>query len=227
MSALARPGMALIDLDGTLIDTVPDLTVAVDAMLRDLGCPPAGDERVREWVGNGVERLVKRALTGELEAEPPEALYARAFPLFERYYGESNGLHSRPFPGVEEGLTGLAELGVRLACVTNKAARYTAPLLEQTGLTGYFELVLAGDSLPRKKPDPLPLLHAAEAFGLAPAESLMVGDSISDVHAAREAGFAIVCVSYGYNHGMDIRDAAPDAVVDSLAEIPGLLSHAA
>ena len=113
--------------------------------------------------------------------------------------------------------------GYTLGCVTNKAAQFTEPLLRDLGVRDYFGLVVAGDTLPKKKPDPLPLLHAAEHFGVSPADSLMIGDSVSDVKAARAAGFSIVCMSYGYNHGQDIRDANPDAVIDSMVEIEGLL----
>lgn len=228
--SLTRPEMVLIDLDGTLVDTVPDLACAVDEMMRGLGMPLRGEPRVRQWIGNGVERLVRRALIDSVDGEPDEALFKRAFPLFMRAYEENVCTYSRPYPGVLEGLAFLKEAGYRVGCVTNKAARFTEPLLDALGLLGDFGIVVSGDSLPRQKPDPMPLLHAAEFFGAAPERSLMVGDSISDVRAARAAGFGVACVTYGYNHGHDIRDAEPDAVIDSLAELRGLLdpaSHAA
>ena len=221
------PRMILIDLDGTLVDSVPDLAFCVDEMMRRLGREPYGEDRVRDWVGNGVERLVRRALIGRLEGEPDEDEFQRAYPIFLELYAENTSKRSRLYPGVLEGLEWLSAQGYHLGCVTNKAARFTEPLLEDLGIARFFALRLAGDSLPRKKPDPLPLLHAAEHFGVTPADSLMVGDSVSDVKAARAAGFAIVCVSYGYNHGRDIREARPDAVIDSLAELPGLLLEAA
>ncbi len=221
------PAMILIDLDGTLVDSVPDLAFCVDETLRRLGRAPHGEERVRDWVGNGVERLVRRALVGRLEGEPDEAEFQRAYPIFLDLYARNTSRRSRLYPGVREGLDWLAAQGYRLGCVTNKAARFTEPLLQDLGIADYFALRLAGDSLPRKKPDPLPLRHAAQHFGVAPRDALMVGDSVSDVKAARAAGFGIVCVSYGYNHGRDIREAGPDAVIDSLVELRPLLREAA
>ncbi len=219
--------MVLIDVDGTLVDSVPDLAYCVGEMMRSLGREPWSEEKVRTWVGNGVERLVKRALTGEMETEPDPALYARALPVFLDCYAENTAERSKLYPGVREGLEGLRGLGLRLGAVTNKAERFTLPLLRDLGIGDYFQIVVSGDTLPRKKPDPAPLLHAAERLGADPRESLMVGDSRSDVKAARAAGFAVVCVSYGYNHGEDIRLERPDAVIDSLAELPGLLRAAA
>ena len=225
--SLNRPRMVLIDVDGTLVDSVPDLAFCVDAMMEQLGLPRPGEARVRTWVGNGVERLVKRALTGELEAEPAPGLYDRAFPVFVELYKANTSQRSRLYPGVLEGLDYLAAGGYRLGCVTNKAAQFTEPLLKDLGVYERFGIVISGDSLARKKPDPLPLLHAAEFFGVSPDQSLMIGDSVSDVKAARAAGFQIICMSYGYNHGLDIRDAHSDAVIDSMAELPGLLERAA
>lgn len=218
------PKMVLIDLDGTLVDSVPDLARSVDAMMTELGRPPHGEATVRNWVGNGVERLVKRALTGTLDGEPNPADFDRAYPIFLERYTAHNGEHSRLYPGVAEGLELLAARGMQLGCVTNKAAQFTEPLLAALGVAGHFGIIISGDTVPEKKPSPLPLLHAAEHFGVAPAAALMVGDSISDVKAARTAGFPVVCVSYGYNHGLDIRDAGPDAVIDSLAELADLLT---
>jgi len=219
--------MILIDVDGTLVDSVPDLAFCVNAMLADLGLPERTEEAVRQWVGNGVERLVKRALINRLDGEPDEALYARALPLFMACYAENTSKRSRLYPGVREGLDYLSHSGYRLGSVTNKAERFTLPLLVDLGLRDYFELVVCGDTLPRKKPDPMPLLYAAEQLGISPAHALMVGDSSNDVRAARAAGFQIVCVSYGYNHGEDIRDSRPDAVIDSMTELRGLLERAA
>ena len=220
---LPDPKMILIDVDGTLVDSVPDLAYCVDEMMQRLGRAPWGEDRVREWVGNGVERLVRRALVGRLEGEPSDEDFAKAYPMFLELYADNTSKRSVLFPGVREGLDRLRERGCRLGCVTNKAARFTIPLLKDLGLFDAFEIVISGDTLPVKKPDPGPLLHAARFFGVAPEDALMIGDSVSDVKAARAAGFRIVCLSYGYNHGMDIRDSDPDAVIDSLAEMPGLL----
>ena len=222
-----RPHMILIDLDGTLVDSVPDLAYCVDAMMARLGRPPHGEAKVRNWVGNGVERLVRRALIGQLEGEPDEADFQRAYPIFLELYRDNTSRRSQLFPGVRDGLDWLQAAGYRLGCVTNKAAQFTEPLLRDLGVRDFFEIVISGDTLPRSKPDPLPLLHAAAHFGAEPAAALMIGDSISDVKAARAAGFTIFCMSYGYNHGQDIRDYHPDAVLDSLTEIQGLLEGVA
>ncbi|MGD8207215.1 MAG: phosphoglycolate phosphatase [Thiohalocapsa sp.] len=218
-----RPDMVLIDLDGTLIDSVPDLAYCVDEMMDRLGRPPRGEEAVRNWVGNGVERLVRRALTGTLDGEPSDADYDQAYPIFLELYADNTSKRSRPYPGVREGIDWLTTRGYRLGCVTNKAARFTEPLLREQGLRDAFEVVVSGDTLPERKPSPEPLLYAARFFDCEPGSALMIGDSVSDVQAARAAGFGVVCMSYGYNHGRDIRDAGPDAVIDSMVELDGLL----
>ncbi len=220
-----RPELVLLDMDGTMIDSVPDLAFSIDAMMAGLGLPERGEDNVRDWVGNGVERLVRRALTGAMEGEPDADLYRKAMALFLGLYQENASRRSVLYPGVRECLDYLHTQNCGLGCITNKAARFTQPLLRDLGLLDDFALVISGDTLARKKPDPLPLQHAADYFGVTPRGSLMVGDSVNDVQAARAAGFGIVCVSYGYNHGEDIRDAAPDAVIDSLAELPALLAY--
>jgi phosphoglycolate phosphatase len=218
-----KPAMVLIDVDGTLVDSVPDLAYCVDEMMKQLDMPTHGEAKVRNWVGNGVERLVRRALIGKLEGEPDEALYDRAYPVFLELYSENTSKRSCLYPGVKEGLEYLKGEGYKMGCVTNKAAQFTEPLLKDLGVSDYFSIIISGDTLPEKKPDPMPLLHAAKFFKVAPEQALMIGDSISDVKAARAAGFHIVCMSYGYNHGVDIREAKPDGVMDSMAELPELL----
>jgi len=218
-----RPEMILIDVDGTLVDSVPDLAFCVDAMMEQLDRLPHGEAAVRNWVGNGVECLGRRALTGQLDGEPDEADFEYALPIFLALYRENTSRRSHLYPGIRAGLDYLRDAGYPLGCVTNKAAQFTEPLLRDLGVRDYFDIVISGDTLPRKKPDPLPLLHAAEHFGVAPETALMVGDSVSDVKGARAAGFAIVCMSYGYNHGIDICTAEPDAVIDSLTDLRGLL----
>ncbi|MEN8174808.1 MAG: phosphoglycolate phosphatase [Pseudomonadota bacterium] len=220
---LKKPEMILIDVDGTLVDSVPDLAYCVDEMMKALGQPVRGEERVRDWVGNGVERLVRRALVGQLEGEPSDAEFERAYPIFLELYADNTSKRSRLYPGVREGIEYLKQQGYPLGCVTNKAAQFTLPLLKDLGIHDNFAVVISGDTLPKRKPDPLPLLHAAEYFGVAPESALMIGDSVSDVKAARAAGFHIICMSYGYNHGLDIRDFGPDVVIDSMAELPGVL----
>jgi len=214
-----KTGMILIDLDGTLVDSVPDLAYCVDELMVHLGRPSHGEAAVRNWVGNGVERLVRRALTGELDGEPSDAEFDHAYPIFLELYAENTSKRSGLYPGVREGLDYLLTNGNPLGCVTNKAAQFTLPLLRDLGVLDAFGLVVSGDTLPEKKPHPAPLLHAAAHFGVDPSDSLMIGDSVSDVKAARAAGFRIICMSYGYNHGQDIRLAEPDAVIDSMAEL--------
>jgi len=211
--------MVMIDLDGTLIHTAPDLADCANRMLADLGRAPFPIETVMTWIGNGVPRLVKRALTGEMWGEPESALFDQALAIFQKHYAEHVADLSRPFPGVVEGLTQLKARGYRLACITNKAEAFTLPLLKNLDLHKYFELILSGDSLPKQKPDPLPLLHACRHFGITPDHGVLVGDSSNDVEAARAAGMPVLCVPYGYNHGHDIREAHPDTVVDSLVEV--------
>jgi len=227
MALTGKPRMILIDVDGTLVDSVPDLAYCVDRMMERLGRPGHGEDKVRDWVGNGVERLVRRALLGRIDGEPEEEEFQRAYPLFLELYAANTSKRSFLFPGVREGLDYLKSAGYPLGSVTNKAAQFTEPLLKDLGIYDEFTIVVSGDTLPAKKPDPLPLLYAAEFFGVAPDRALMLGDSMSDVRAARAAGFGIVCVSYGYNHGVDIRDAAPDAVIDSFAELRELLESRA
>jgi len=218
------PKLILCDLDGTLIDSVPDLGFSVDKMMRELELPQPGEDKVRHWVGNGIERLVKRALIGELNGEPEPDLFDKALPIFKQVYAQCNGRSSVLYDGVKDGLDWMKSQGYQVACITNKAEEFTIPLLEKLGIKSYFELIICGDTLPKKKPDPMPLLHAAKHYNIDPHEALMIGDSINDVAAARSAGFEIICVSYGYNHGEDIRTANPDEVIDSFMELPKYLT---
>lgn len=224
---IRKPEMVLIDVDGTLVDSVPDLHFCVDEMMKALDMPLRGEAKVRTWVGNGVERLVRRALTDSLEDEPDDALFEKAYPIFLDLYAENTSKRSVLYPGVIEGLDYLQSAGYKLGCVTNKAEQFTVPLLKDLGIFDRFGIVVSGDTLEEKKPHPMPLLHAAEHFGVEPENAMMLGDSMSDVKAARAAGFQIVCMSYGYNHGADIRDSNPDAVIDSMAELSSVLGSAA
>ena len=208
----------VIDLDGTLLDTAPDLAHAAELMMAELGMPCPSLETISTYIGNGVSRLVKRVLTGEMDAEPDPALFEKAIASYQKHYGEHVSLHSRPFDGVVEGLDAFKAVGLRIACITNKAEAFTHPLLKDTGLFDYFELILSGDSLPKRKPDPLPLLHACEVFKVKPAELLLIGDSLNDTQAARAAGCPVFCVPYGYNRGRPVAELDLDAVVPSLVE---------
>jgi len=223
LSEIKRPHLVLIDVDGTLVDSVPDLAYSVDQMMLQLELPERGEEAVRQWVGNGIEKLVHRALINDLEGDADPELFGKAMPLFWSTYKDNVCVRSRLYDGVVEGLNYMQAQGYRLGCVTNKARSFTMPLLDQIGISEYFELAICGDDTARKKPDPLPLLTAAKQMDVAPGESLMLGDSKSDVQAARAAGFQIICMSYGYNHGEDIRSYAPDAVIDSMAELKALI----
>jgi phosphoglycolate phosphatase len=213
----------MIDLDGTLLNTAPDLADAANRMLAEMQRPQVPIETIMTYIGNGVDRLIKRVLTGEMYAEPDAALFAEAKPIYERHYLEGVSRYSRPFPGVVEGLDALKKAGYHLACITNKAGKFTVPLLKDTGLHDYFELILAGDALPKTKPDPLPLLHACEKFGIKPEEMLLIGDSTNDAQAARAAGCHVFCVPYGYNHGEPVEKLDLDRVVASILEASQLI----
>jgi phosphoglycolate phosphatase len=219
---LNKPEIVLIDLDGTLVDSVPDLAWCAARMLETLHYPPCAESEVRQWVGNGVEKLIKRALTGDMDGEPDAALYAKAAPLFMSLYKDNSCRLSHLYPDVEAGLRWLQSQQIKMGCVTNKDEAFTLPILDTLGIRHFFDVVISGDSLPQKKPHPAPLLYGAEFFGVSTDKALMIGDSISDVKAARAAGFRIVCMSYGYNHGADIHSAEADAVIDSFAELEGL-----
>lgn len=225
--SIPKPEMILIDVDGTLVDSVPDLAYCVDEMMKRLGREPWGEAPVRDWVGNGVERLVRRALIGQLDGEPADSEFERAYPVFLELYADNTSKRSLLYPGVREGLDYLKSAGYSMGCVTNKAGQFTVPLLRDMGVLDYFSIVVSGDTLEHRKPHPAPLLHAAEFFKVEPSRALMVGDSISDVKAARAAGFSIACVPYGYNHGEDIRKAGPDLVIETLAALKTELEQAA
>ena len=226
MALRSKPKLVLIDLDGTLVDSVPDLAYCVDEMMKVLGKEPWGIDKVRTWIGNGVDRLVMRALTNTLWDDPAEETFKEALPIFMDLYAKNTSGRCYLYDGVVEGIDYLKSNGFKLGCVTNKAEAFTVPLLKDMGIYDKFDIVVSGDTTPKKKPDPMPLLYAAEKLGEQAANCLMVGDSMHDVEAARNAGFQVVSVPYGYNHGVDIREANPDAVIDSLAELKTLLEAA-
>ncbi|TWC33183.1 phosphoglycolate phosphatase [Pseudomonas sp. SJZ079] len=213
------PRLVMFDLDGTLVDSVPDLAAAVDKVLLGLGRAPAGVERVRDWVGNGASVLVRRALAGGLQhAHIAEADAAEALQLFMQAYAESHAL-TRVYPGVKDMLGWLTEQGIALAIVTNKPERFVAPLLDEKGLGGYFRWIVGGDTLPQQKPDPAALLHILRLAQVEARQALFVGDSRNDVLAAKAAGVPCVALSYGYNHGRPIAEEAPARVIDDLREL--------
>jgi len=223
MSKVFTPELIMIDVDGTLVDSVPDLSWCLDETLKEVGLPPRGEAAARNWVGNGVIRLVERGIANDLDAPHDQAIFEKAMPIFRELYAENTSKRSRLYSGVKEGMEYLKTLPIKIGCITNKDAQFTHPILKDLGLWNYFEIVISGDTLEKKKPDPLPLLHGAKELGADPQKSLMLGDSTSDVKAARAAGFDIICMSYGYNHGVDIRDSKPDAVIDSFIELKDLI----
>jgi phosphoglycolate phosphatase len=217
----------LIDLDGTLLDTVRDLHAAANAMLRDLARPEVSVESIRSYVGRGIPNLVKRVLAGSMaaadDATPPPAA---ALASFKRHYSTENGLNTVLFPGVREGLEALRAMHLPLGVITNKAEAFTVPLLQRTGLFPFFDVIVSGDLLPRPKPDPMPLLWASGRLAVSPVDVVMIGDSLHDFHAGRAAGCHVFLVPYGYNEGRDVRDLACDGIVSTLAEAAQRLIHA-
>ena len=214
----------MIDLDGTMLDTVTDLAIAVNMMLARIGRAPLDETLVRNFVGKGIPNLVQRSLVGALEGDVDPKLFERALPVYMDCYASVNGRHTVFYPGVREGLAAMKSAGFPLACVTNKSERFTLPLLAQMQLADYFELVVCGDTLPKKKPDPLPLTYTCEKFNIAPREMLMIGDSLNDAIAARAAGCPVFCVPYGYNEGHDVRELDVDAIVETLFEASKLIT---
>ncbi|ALM51794.1 phosphoglycolate phosphatase [Halomonas huangheensis] len=212
-------GLVVFDLDGTLVDSVPDLTAAVDAALLEAALPMAGEDKVRRWVGNGSRVLIERALTDALGEAPGEVFADTTHEQFLSYYAEHPCVQTRLYPGAIEAIKGFWVRGIPLFIVTNKPEAFVGPILETTGINGYFEGWLGGDSLPRRKPDPMPLLYACERFDVAPACSMMIGDSRHDVAAGKAAGFVTVAVPYGYNHGEPVSSSEPDLLVESLAQL--------
>jgi phosphoglycolate phosphatase len=203
----------LVDLDGTLLDTAPDMAAAANAMLAEQGFPPLPTAVVREFIGSGVRALVERCL-----AASHLPMSEKALESFRSHYGRLNGAAATPFPGVVEALGRLRAAGLRLACVTNKAAAFTLPLLEKSGIAGFLDATVTPDQAGRRKPDPEPFLHACRLLGTAPRESLVVGDSWNDAEGARAAGCPVLLVAYGYNEGRDVRSLDSDGVVGSFGE---------
>jgi len=217
----------LLDLDGTLLDTVLDLHAAANGMLSDLGRPPVAVEDIRAYVGRGIPNLVKRVLAGKLEAaDDPAPPPADALDSFKRHYAHFNGQCAAPFAGVFEGLKALKAKGLPLAVITNKAGAFTGPLLERTGIAPYVDVVVSGDLLPKQKPDPMPLVWACGRLGVSPADCVLVGDSVHDFKAGRAAGCRVFLVPYGYNEGHDVRTLESDAIVPTVFDAANLIAPA-
>ncbi len=211
---------AIVDLDGTMVDTLGDFCAALDGTLADLALPSVPPAAVAGMVGKGSEHLIRSVLA---HVGAGDAHYASAWDRYQHHYARVNGRHSQVYPGVVEGLELLRTQGLALACLTNKPTAFARTLLQHKGLDGYFVQVFGGDAFARKKPDPLPLLATCQALGSAPARTLMVGDSSNDAQAARAAGCPVVLVSHGYNHGRPVREVDADGWIDTLAGLRGLL----
>ncbi|MBV7538275.1 phosphoglycolate phosphatase [Duganella sp. sic0402] len=223
MSVLAGVRAAIIDLDGTMLDTIPDFHVAINAMRAELGLGPITQQQIALMVGKGSENLIRSVLALDWDAGRVEAAFEAAMQSYQRNYLAINGNHSTLFPDVIAGLSAMKANGLRLACVTNKPISFTTPLLKLKGLDQFFEVVYGGDSLPRKKPDPLPLQTVCADFGLPAAQVVAIGDSSNDAQAARAAGCPVLTVPYGYNHGESIHDTDSDGIVATLLEAASLI----
>ena len=216
----------MVDLDGTLVDTIGDFEVALNRALADLQVPTANRSLVERSIGKGSEHLIRTVLKHQLalpgmdgHAREVEQLFTPVWERYEHHYLSINGEFSNVFPGVMEGLEQIKALGLPMACLTNKPVSFALPLIKDKGLAAYFSKVFGGDSFERKKPDPLPLLKTCEALQSLPAQTLMVGDSSNDAQAADAAGCPVVLMTYGYNHGEPIQNTPALAWLDSLVEL--------
>lgn len=220
----ARIRAVIIDLDGTMLDTVPDFEAALNGMRAELGLAPISQATIKPLVGKGSEKLVRDALLLDWDAARVETVYEDAIAGYQRHYLAINGQRSTLFDGVIEGLEAMQALGLRLVCVTNKPVAFTLPLLAQKGLAPYFEQVFGGDSFAKKKPDPMPMLEACAALDLPPSQVVAIGDSSNDAESARGAGCFVLTVPYGYNHGRPVQEIQSDGIVDSLLEAARLIA---
>ena len=208
----------MVDLDGTMVNTLGDFAESLNRMLADLGLPAIAAEAIEPMVGKGSENLI-RSVLAHVGAADVGALYPRAWQRYEHHYLALNGQFADLYPGVREGLQALRAMGLRTACLTNKPLSFAQPLLAAKGLDGFFDCVFGGDSFPRKKPDPMPLLETCKALGSQPARTLMIGDSSNDAQAAHAAGCPVVLMTYGYNHGQPITEVKALAYLDSLKQL--------
>ena len=215
----------MIDLDGTLLDTAGDLATAANLMLRELGRAELPIATIQSYIGKGIQNLVKKSLTNSLDGEPDAELFSQAIAIYEHEYEKNLCINTRPYPRAVDGLTAMKEASFQLACITNKSEAFTLPLLRATSLLDYFDIVLAGDSLPKKKPDPMTLQHACKLFGILPHEMLLIGDSLNDTEAARAAGCYVFCVPYGYNEGRDVLGLDCDAIIPSIYDAVKLIKR--
>lgn len=224
MSGAGATRAVLIDLDGTLLDTAPDIAAAANAMLGDLGLGSVPGEAVRGFIGQGIAHLVRRCLERATGRPPEQSAFEAALARFNEHYERENGRAARPFPGVAAGLEAMRAAGLPLACVTNKVTRFTVPLLARAGLAGYFATVVCGDTTGKRKPDPEPFLYGCDRLGARPAETVVIGDSANDARGARAAGCRVLLVPYGYREGRDVREIECDGIVGTLLEAARLLT---
>lgn len=208
----------MVDLDGTMVNTLGDFAESLNRMLADLRLPAIAPQAIEHMVGKGSEHLV-RSVLAHVGAQDIDALYPQAWQRYEHHYLDINGQFADVYPGVVEGLNALQAQGLRMACLTNKPLSFALPLLAAKGLDGFFDCVFGGDSFPRKKPDPMPLLETCKALGSSPARTLMVGDSSNDAQAAHAAGCPVVLMTYGYNHGLPITAVDASAHLSSLSQL--------
>ena len=216
---------AIIDLDGTMVDTAPDFQVAINRMRDELHLAPLALDTIVDFVGKGSENLMRRVLGVDFEKNEVESRFDHALERYQHHYLQINGDHSELYAGVHEGLVAMKKGGVRLACVTNKPIAFARPLLEKKGLIGFFEVIYGGDSLAHKKPHPLPMLTVCNDFDLQPAQVVAIGDSSNDSEAARAAGCRVLTVPYGYNHGQPVQTIDTDGIVESLLDAANLIVH--
>jgi phosphoglycolate phosphatase len=223
IAAGGRAAAVLFDLDGTLVDSVPDLAWSVNAALADAGMRPRQVADIANWVGNGLQRLLDRAIAGEFDAPEMPTGYHEVLAGFQRSYAAHCAVDSQLYPNATTTLARLSAHRLPLACVTNKPERFTHAILEAYAMAPFFSAVVGGDTLPQKKPDPAPVHHALKTLGAEPADAVLVGDSVTDARAAAAAGVACIGMSYGYNHGQPLDPAAFAVVIDDLAQLPTLL----
>ncbi|MEO1889317.1 MAG: phosphoglycolate phosphatase [Cycloclasticus sp.] len=215
------------DLDGTLLDSVPDIAQAVAHTMAELKLPAREQEQVRGWIGSGAQLLIKRALSGDIKGDVPDDVFEKAYPVFLKYYAEFLNKDSVIYEGVISTLAAFKASGIKLACITNKPSQFTVPLLDDIGLSQYFDKVACGDTYAQRKPHPMPLLEVAEFFSVSPEQSIMVGDSVNDIKAAQAAGFYSICVDYGYHGDYDVHQLGADVVISHFSQINQLLQQAA
>jgi phosphoglycolate phosphatase len=219
---IERIRAAAFDLDGTLVDSAPDLALAANTMLENLGYAPLATRRIEALIGDGIDRLVEGVLIESIDRVAGPAVLAAASSRFRQLYAERLFVRSRVYPGVMAGLRSLRDAGMPACCVTNKHSAFTIPLLDAAGLTSYFAFALCADRAEERKPKPDLLLAASTRIHVAPEEMLYVGDSAADIAAARAAGCPVASVDYGYTDPRRLAEERPDWIIGSITELVAL-----